>query len=41
MPEEYQRYLVNSLRENFDMPGTPIRIQLRGTKNPYAEDGHS
>jgi GTP-binding protein len=41
MPEEYQRYLVNSLRETFDMPGTPIRIQLRGTKNPYAEDGHS
>jgi GTP-binding protein len=38
MPEEYQRYLVNSLRETFDMPGTPIRIQLRGTKNPYADD---
>jgi GTP-binding protein len=37
MPEEYQRYLVNSLRETFDMPGTPIRIQLRGTKNPYAD----
>jgi GTP-binding protein len=39
MPEEYQRYLVNGLREKFDMPGTPIRIQLRGTKNPYAEQG--
>ena len=38
MPEEYQRYLVNSLRETFDMPGTPIRIQLRGTKNPYADE---
>ena len=38
MPEDYQRYLVNSLRETFDMPGTPIRIQLRGTKNPYADD---
>ncbi len=37
MPEEYQRYLVNSLREKFDMPGTPIRIQLRGTKNPFDE----
>jgi GTP-binding protein len=37
MPEEYQRYLVNSLREQFDMPGTPVRIQLRGTKNPYAD----
>lgn len=37
IPEDYQRYLVNSLRETFNLPGTPIRLQLRGTKNPYAE----
>lgn len=37
LPEDYQRYLVNSLRDAFDLPGTPIRLQLRGTKNPYAE----
>ncbi len=37
LPEDYQRYLVNSLRETFEFPGTPIRVQLRGTKNPYAE----
>jgi GTP-binding protein len=37
IPEDYQRYLVNGLREAFDLPGTPIRIQGRGTKNPYAE----
>ncbi|MFL5286079.1 MAG: ribosome biogenesis GTPase Der [Rhodopila sp.] len=37
-PEAYARYLVNSLRETFDMPGTPIRLQFRGTKNPYAEE---
>lgn len=36
-PETYQRYLVNSLRETFEMPGVPIRIYLRGTNNPYAE----
>ena len=36
-PEDYQRYLVNSLREQFGLPGVPIRLQLRGTKNPYAE----
>jgi len=36
LPEEYQRYLVNGLRETFDLPGTPIRLQLRGTRNPYA-----
>ena len=37
LPEDYQRYLVNSLREAFDLPGTPIRLELRGTRNPYAE----
>jgi GTP-binding protein len=37
VPEDYQRYLVNSLREAFDLPGTPIRLQLRGTKNPYVD----
>ena len=36
MPESYQRYLVNGLRETFDLPGTPIRLQFRGTKNRYA-----
>jgi GTP-binding protein len=35
LPEDYQRYLVNSLRESFSLPGTPIRLQLRGTKNPF------
>jgi len=37
MPEDYQRYLVNGLRESFGLGGTPIRIQGRGTINPYAE----
>jgi GTP-binding protein len=37
IPDDYQRYLVNSLRESFELPGTPIRLELRGTKNPYAE----
>ncbi len=39
LPEDYQRYLVNGLREAFDLPGTPIRLQLRGTRNPYADKG--
>ncbi len=38
IPEDYSRYLVNSLRETFDLPGTPIRLQLRGTKNPFVEE---
>ncbi len=35
IPEDYRRYLVNSLREAFNLPGTPIRLELRGTKNPF------
>lgn len=37
VPASYSRYLVNGLREDFDMPGTPIRLTLRdqGDKNPY------
>jgi GTP-binding protein len=37
LPEDYRRYLVNGLRESFELPGTPIRLLLRGTSNPYAE----
>ncbi len=37
-PEDYTRYLVNGLRETFKLPGTPIRLQLRGTKNPFVDD---
>ncbi len=37
LPEDYRRYLVNAFRETFDMPGVPIRLQLRGTRNPFAE----
>ncbi len=35
LPEDYRRYLVNSFREAFAMPGVPIRLHLRGTSNPY------
>ena len=39
VPSSYSRYLVNGLREGFDMPGTPIRLYLRdqGDKNPYKD----
>jgi GTP-binding protein len=36
VPAAYKRYLVNSLRETFDLPGTPIRLTLREKDNPYA-----
>lgn len=36
MPQSYVRYLINGLRESFDMPGVPIRLSLRTSDNPYA-----
>ena len=37
MPQSYVRYLSNSLREAFDMPGVPIRLVLRTSDNPFAD----
>ncbi|MFG1301077.1 ribosome biogenesis GTPase Der [Xanthobacter sp. V3C-3] len=37
VPESYIRYLVNGLRETFDLPGVPIRLTLRQKDNPYAD----
>jgi GTP-binding protein len=36
LPDAYRRYLVNELRERFELPGTPIRLTLRSKPNPYA-----
>jgi len=35
LPEAYQRYLQNGLRENFDLKGTPLRFTVRNSRNPY------
>jgi len=35
VPDAYKRYLINSLRDTFDMPGTPIRVMLREKANPF------
>ncbi|MEM1146681.1 MAG: ribosome biogenesis GTPase Der [Pseudomonadota bacterium] len=37
MPEQYKRYLVNGLREAFDLPGIPIRLTVKQGANPYAD----
>ncbi|MEM8644028.1 MAG: ribosome biogenesis GTPase Der [Pseudomonadota bacterium] len=37
LPDSYVRYLVNGLREAFDLPGVPIRFNLRKGKNPYVK----
>ena len=35
LPTSYQRYIVNEMREEFDLEGVPIRLHLRKGKNPY------
>jgi GTP-binding protein len=36
LPESYSRYLINDLRDVFDLPSVPIRLHLRKGDNPYA-----
>ncbi len=38
MPDSYRRYLINSIRQSFDLPGTPIRLTVKAGANPYADD---
>ncbi len=38
MPDSYKRYLMNTLRKDFDLAGVPIRFSLRGGKNPFNKD---
>lgn len=35
VPDAYKRYLLNSLRDSFELPGTPIRLTLREKDNPF------
>jgi GTP-binding protein len=37
VPESYLRYLINNMRQAFDLDGVPLRLQLRTSKNPYVE----
>ena len=37
LPDTYKRYLINNLRKDYDLPGIPIRLLLRKSKNPYAD----
>ena len=37
LPDSYKRYLINGLREDFDLPGIPIRLIVKSDDNPYHE----
>jgi GTP-binding protein len=38
LPDSYHRYLITGLRESFDLPGTPIRLSMRNSDNPYDKE---
>jgi GTP-binding protein len=38
LPMSYQRYLINSLRKEFDFGAVPVRLTLRAPKNPFDRD---
>ncbi|HEY8248785.1 MAG TPA: ribosome biogenesis GTPase Der [Hyphomicrobium sp.] len=37
LPQSYIRYLTNSLRDAFKLPGVPLRLNLRKGDNPFAK----
>lgn len=39
VPESYRRYLVNALRDEFDLGGVPIRLYIRSAANPFTREG--
>ncbi|HAD25464.1 MAG TPA: ribosome biogenesis GTPase Der [Alphaproteobacteria bacterium] len=38
LPGAYARYLINGLRDDFDLPGVPIRLRMRRRSNPYVDE---
>jgi GTP-binding protein len=38
LPDAYKRYLINGIREAFDIKAVPIRLILKKPGNPYAKD---
>jgi GTPase len=41
LPKSYVRYLVNLMRDDFELPGVPIRLSLRTSDNPFDKDKRS
>jgi GTP-binding protein len=35
LPPAYRRYIINALRRDYDLPGVPIRLLVRRSKNPF------
>ncbi len=41
LPDSYSRYLANAMRDEFGLPGTPLRFVFRRGKNPFASRRHA
>ena len=37
LPDAYKRYLMNALRDDFEIKGIPIRLLIRTSKNPFSK----
>jgi GTP-binding protein len=35
----YKRYLEKHFRETFSLIGTPLRIEMKSSKNPFSKTG--
>ena len=35
LPDTYRRYIINGLRKDYGIPGVPVRLLLRASKNPF------
>ena len=40
LPDSYVKYLINGLRQSFQLEGVPIRFSVRSSKNPYQDSGN-
>ncbi len=36
LPMDYKRYLINTFRKAFKLKGTPLRLELKSSANPFA-----
>ena len=39
LPDSYRRYLINGLRQSFDLAGVPIRLTVKQGANPFKDAG--
>ena len=38
IPDPYRRYLEGRFRDEFELAGTPLRIEFKSSFNPYADN---